>query len=944
MPNTIELSSEQKEFILEAIQGSNILVNACIGSGKTTAIQHLCDFLPVDKSILYLTYNRLLKFDAQDKIKNKNAYVTNYHGFAYEMLHSASIHCGVSDLIQTFIKEKPPIPYFDVLIIDEYQDIDEELSKLLEIVKSSNPNMQLIAVGDIDQKIYDKTTLNVTAFIDSFLGDYKKLEFTNCFRLNADFANILGRVWNKKIQGTNENCTIKYMKVNEVEEYLSKCNVEDIMCLGSRKGLMSELLNRLEKDCSEKFNKKTVYASISDSDSDVQIPRGLKPAIFTTFDSSKGLERPICVIFDFTEDYWDVRVNMPQQSSKILKNIFCVAASRGKKEIIFVNENYPLLSEETLINAKDIKKAPKLVNISEMFDFKYKESVEKCFSHLLCRDISPKDKSTIEIKNHDDLIDLSPCIGIYQEAHFFKNYSIDTAIEFYCMFHKDKFVEIEKIRSKSVEEKILFLTALETRHERYNTQVKIPFVSQESSDQLFTRLNTLFASEEKDTQVLCQIPFYKYFDNFLVAKGRADVVKNDTVYELKYVSELKHEHYLQCASYMVALGLKRGVLWNTRNNQMVEIHIDNEYDFLKDVELTVLKKSVEELKNEEKVIQREEYNKKSYDNIAIIDVETNWHREVMSIGLAIADPNSFEKKETHYFIIDPERQIGGMYIGTLYSCRSCAPIVCSRSEAMKRILSILNSNSIKNIFAYNAAFDYSSLPALSNFDWYDIMKIAAYRDLNPKLPNNLDFSEKSGRLKSNYGVEAILKLLKQDNSYAESHNAANDAEDELLIMQLIGVPISNYILKAKYVPKKVQILGNNNKANVDFTKTYTCTSSTYVSKVDLLGKTEKKKENYVAPQPQKSEKNVIVKEEITIHYDEVTTSEAQDILGVSSSTVYNLIHSGVLDARKEKGRWWISRQSVYDYYEKRKKWMIFLLVLFAAIFIPFIIYLSSLLR
>lgn len=78
----INLSDEQKVFVKKALEKKNILVDACIGSDKTTAIQQLCNVFPSNKRILYLTYNKLLKLDAKNKIHKKNVLVTNYHGFA----------------------------------------------------------------------------------------------------------------------------------------------------------------------------------------------------------------------------------------------------------------------------------------------------------------------------------------------------------------------------------------------------------------------------------------------------------------------------------------------------------------------------------------------------------------------------------------------------------------------------------------------------------------------------------------------------------------------------------------------------------------------------------------------------------------------------------------------------------------------------------------------
>ncbi len=149
----LKLSGEQQLFIEKALQGKNILVDACIGSGKTTAIQNLCNELPGSKRVLYLTYNKLLKLDAKAKINRKNVTVTNYHGFAYMLLKRSGMSVGISDLIQTFIRERPSIGKYDVLIIDEYQDIEQELAQLLEMVKESNPDIQIIAVGDMEQKI-----------------------------------------------------------------------------------------------------------------------------------------------------------------------------------------------------------------------------------------------------------------------------------------------------------------------------------------------------------------------------------------------------------------------------------------------------------------------------------------------------------------------------------------------------------------------------------------------------------------------------------------------------------------------------------------------------------------------------------------------------------------------------------------------------------------------
>lgn len=589
----VVLSSEQQLFISTAKEGKNILVDACIGSGKTTAIQRLCDELPSDLNILYLTYSKLLKLDAKKKIKNKNVTVTNYHGFAWKKLDEIGISTAQKQLVQRFNEEKPPLECFDVLVIDEYQDIYQEISEMLEYIKSTNIKMQIIAVGDMEQKINDKTALNVAEFIEGFLGKHTKLEFTQCFRLSADLAAKLGRIWQKNIVGVNNNCKVEEMTIEEVENFLSEQSPKDILCLGANKGYRSVILNHLEEKYPEKFNKKTVYSKISDNDSAGATGPSSSSAIFTTFDGSKGLERRICVVFDYTISYWKSRINHAGTKYEILRNIFCVAASRGKERIIFVNSGESILSEEILSTATEISRAFQDVNISAMFDFKYEEDIEKCYSLL---DISPLTKleelSEIDVNNRDGLIDLSPCIGIYQEAVFFRDYDIDKRIELWFGLNKNKKRLYDEIKQEiSLDEKILMLVALETCQNRYFEQVERPFVSDSARKNIIERLSGVFTVDE-EVQSSCSIDFINEESGEVLfsARGIADVIKEDVVYELKFVSALAHEHFLQCASYVVALELEKGILWNVKNNECYEIRIPDREKYLNAVAKTVTKR------------------------------------------------------------------------------------------------------------------------------------------------------------------------------------------------------------------------------------------------------------------------------------------------------------------------------------------------------------------
>lgn len=171
-------------------------------------------------------------------------------------------------------------------------------------------------------------------------------------------------------------------------------------------------------------------------------------------------------------------------------------------------------------------------------------------------------------------------------------------------------------------------------------------------------------------------------------------------------------------------------------------------------------------------------------NIAVIDTETNWSGQVMSIGTVVADADTLAPIEMKYHILPIECQAGGMYTDVLFLDTPAAPIRCTRAEAMDDLRTWLQRHGVQCIFAYNACFDRKHLPELKAFSWHDIMRLAAYRQHNPKIPPDAPCCA-SGRLKQGYSVECILRLLSGDPAYRETHNALLDAVDELQIMRLL---------------------------------------------------------------------------------------------------------------------------------------------------------------
>ncbi len=175
--------------------------------------------------------------------------------------------------------------------------------------------------------------------------------------------------------------------------------------------------------------------------------------------------------------------------------------------------------------------------------------------------------------------------------------------------------------------------------------------------------------------------------------------------------------------------------------------------------------------------------------IAVIDTETNWENDVMSIGVMIADSENYRRTDSKYYILNHEAAVGGMYSYVL-NIKGHETINTLKDKVLEDLDMWLKDNKVEHLYAYNANFDKTHLPELSHYTWHDIMKLAAYKQYNKSIPDDLPCC-KSGRLKSGYGVEQILRMLGLTN-YTETHNALMDARDELKIMELLNLDADLY--------------------------------------------------------------------------------------------------------------------------------------------------------
>ncbi len=160
MVKNFELTDEQR-LICESVEnGYNVIVDAVAGSGKTRTILEMVARNPCTKFCVLL-YSAGLKAETRKRLKDidghDNAFIHSFHS----AVNHISPPCHNDEHLLAFILDDDcqtrirMFPTFDVLVVDECQDLTPLLLKvIMRLCHSQEKRPQIVILGDQYQCIY----------------------------------------------------------------------------------------------------------------------------------------------------------------------------------------------------------------------------------------------------------------------------------------------------------------------------------------------------------------------------------------------------------------------------------------------------------------------------------------------------------------------------------------------------------------------------------------------------------------------------------------------------------------------------------------------------------------------------------------------------------------------------------------------------------------------
>lgn len=334
-------ASKEQQLAIDTFKYSNLVIDSVAGSGKTTTILHLAKTYPF-KTFLLLTYNKYLKEENRRRclslgIRNMEAHT--YHSFCVKYYsHSAFDDKGLLQVLKLDLKRLQMIN-FNMLVVDEAQDIRTDLFKLIMKIAKDNIKtfQQICVIGDERQTIYKFGSADerYMRHAERNFGDiplckiWNRVELKQSFRVPLEVCRFLNECMFGKCVLVSEKTTSKpaYMVCNafgrDPFDYfleIVKRNqykpgeifilAPSVRSVQSPSGVLQNRITEYNNDLRKAKRYSEILPVYTTADED-QSQSSEKSAmdgkiVVATFHKVKGLERRVVFLFGMDESCYNV--------------------------------------------------------------------------------------------------------------------------------------------------------------------------------------------------------------------------------------------------------------------------------------------------------------------------------------------------------------------------------------------------------------------------------------------------------------------------------------------------------------------------------------------------------------------------------------------------------------------------------------------------------------
>jgi hypothetical protein len=389
---------------------SSIKILAGAGSGKTTtmaAFVHNCihkkQYKPCE--ILFITFTRFAGQEIKNKLRNiagsdLNVMTGTIHSAIFNILRRSMLKRESTTKLYDIIMEESVLFFlenlklktpslvavmktFKLLVVDEFQDLDDNQFLFIKLFKSIQPELRIIAIGDLAQNIYRfRGTSNEflrTRLQSEIEPDIKTYTLTTNFRSTEKILDAVNRIFHEEIKEghilpmkpsltTKRGLKPRYYEyavnptpgIGEYEELVAKTilpiiyrgkkeNQSVVLLFPAIKCTAFNIVTSLLRDYSRKAGYNLDLHQISKEDTTsttVAFTYNPKdedsPVQFSSFHAAKGLEWDIVFVINVSDSMYEIRDYEEDSEGFIAEktNLLYVGITRAAKELyIFANAN-----------------------------------------------------------------------------------------------------------------------------------------------------------------------------------------------------------------------------------------------------------------------------------------------------------------------------------------------------------------------------------------------------------------------------------------------------------------------------------------------------------------------------------------------------------------------------------------------------------------------------